>query len=270
MKKFVIIILIGVSVVVCGVSGNISMNYFESDLYFPVFENIYFLGSISDKSIGGGVALDFNWEKYSTGFLKIKENDGSFGFGIKYLEDITLFSNFEFNNSKIPFFSHSYFDGSIKLNKDFSLYTRNWIRLPIVVINIGGQLVTYNKNDYSFNDLSTYIFNPDWKRSIRFKYIDKSAILGLDLHTSDTLGEFGYGGGVCYNFENKKIGLSLFANLKADMKISKFTLSPTVVFTSDNVLLQLLITRLGVKETFSMGITVDDFKIKGFFLRFEL
>jgi hypothetical protein len=54
------------------------------------------------------------------------------------------------------------------------------------------------------------------------------------------------------------------------MKISKFSLYPTVIFTKDDILMQLLITRLGVKETFSMGITIDNFEIKGFFLRFEL
>ncbi len=271
MKKILLLsFIVLITISVFSISGNISKNNFETDLYFPVYENIYIVGSFTDETIGGGVAFDFNWEDYSTGFLKIKEKDGSLGLGIKYIDGITLFGDFEFNNNKLPFFTHSYFDGKVSLNKDFRVYTRNWIRLPFVIFNLGGQLVTFNENEYNFIDLNSYLFNSDWKKSMRFKYIDNSAILGIDLETNDTLGEFGYGGGIGYNFYNKQIGVAVYANIKADMKISKFSLYPTVIFTKDDVLMQLLITRLGVKETFSMGITIENFEIKGFFLRFEL
>ena len=91
MKKillFSFIVLITISVF--SISGNISKNNFETDLYFPVYENIYVVGSFTDETIGAGVAFDFNWEDYSTGFLKIKEKDGSLGLGIKYIDGITL------------------------------------------------------------------------------------------------------------------------------------------------------------------------------------
>ena len=232
------------------------------------YENFYLTLALSSGVPFVGFTYRDSWEEFSKGFLRMKVRDGSFrGSLLASHKGILLGARYVSNTNQIPVFSHSLIELELSSFGDRSYLVRNWFRLPLGQINGGLNTFLYRVNDFSFNDVGLYLYAKEFERSLRVRNTETNVAVTVDLKTSDSLGEMGYGVGIGMNYLSFDLGAVFLGNFIVTAGDLKLVLSPMIMVSFRGIDAQLLISKLGSDDSVYAGISVTNFNLNGIFMR---
>ncbi|MDI3524021.1 hypothetical protein [Kosmotoga sp.] len=217
-----------------------------------------------------GVYYHDSWEEYSTGFFKIKVKDGNLFFGIIASDtgDFCAYGRLVSNSYKAPLFSHSYNEVYLFSNGGYRSYSRVNLRMPIGAFNTGVRVINRSDNNSKFWDSELYFFAKDFSRSFRLFLTESWVQLTLDIETIDSLGELGYGAGIGASIAEFSPGIALYLNRLVKIGTTNLTVSAKMFIGLDEVKTHLLVSNLGNRELFALGIGLNNLDVVTMFVRF--
>ncbi len=232
------------------------------------YENYHLTLALASGIPYVGITYKDHWEEFSGGFFKMKIRDGDFrGSILASHEGLYMAARYVSNTNQIPVFSHSLLELELSSLGDRRYLVRNWFRLPLGQINGGLSTFIYRVDDFAFNDIGLYLYAKEFERSFRLRNAETNVVVTVDLKTSDSLGEMGYGFGVGMNYMSFDLGAAFSGNFIVPAGDLKLVLSPMIMVSLRGIDAQLLISKLGSDDSVYAGISITNFKLNGVFMR---
>ncbi|CCU86100.1 MULTISPECIES: hypothetical protein [Mesotoga] len=232
------------------------------------YEDIYLTLALATGIPYVGVTYVDSWEEYSTGFLKLKIQDGVFrGSLLASHEGLFMGVRYVSNTNQIPIFSHTALELELSTVSKMKYLVRNWVRLPLGQLNGGLSVFLHGEDSFSFNDIGLYLYAKEYERSLRIRNMESNVVATVDLKTNDSLGEVGYGIGIGMNYLSFDPGLAFAGSFIVPAGDLRLMLSPTVMVSMRGIDAQLLISKLGSDDSIFAGISVTNFNLNGIFMR---
>lgn len=271
MKKFALFILLILSVnIFCSTDLLLSEDSWYSKIDIPVIENLYITANLTDNSFYAGPSVKLDWEDYTTGLLKIKTGNGFINGGLLFgSEKYMLFGKYMSNSNKAPIFSYNYMNVKFFSDMTYSLYTRSWYRLPLGAFNGGMSFLNYRNEGFDFTDMNFYVYSKAINRSTRLRSFKDSIGASIDIKSTDSLGEMGYGAGLALDYKKMDVGICLVGSFILPLENFKMILSPVMMFSGNTLKSQIVLSKLGADETITAGLVTDGLNLDSFFVRVE-
>lgn len=271
MKKIPLLILLILSANIFSSTGLLlSEDNWYSEIDVPVIENLYITANLTDNTFYAGPSVKFNWEDYTTGLLKVKTGNGFVNGGLLFgSKKYMLFGKYMSNSNKAPVFSYNYMNVKFFSDMTYSLYTRSWYRLPLGAFNGGMSYLNYRNEGINFTDMNFYVYSKAINRSTRLRSFDDTIGAAIDIKSTDSLGEMGYGAGLALDYKKMDVGVCLTGSFILPLEEFKMIFSPVIMFSGKTLKSQMVLSKLGADETVTAGLVTDGFNLDSFFVRVE-
>ena len=271
MKRLFLLVAILYAVSIFGSTGLlVEPDTWYSEIDVPILNASYLTANLTGDSLYAGPSFKLNWEDYSTGFLKVKTGTGFINGGLLFSQGkYMLYGKYMSSSNKVPVFSYNYADFRLFSEMDYSLYTRSWYRLPLGSFNGGISFINYQKDSFNFTDTNFYVYSKELDRSARLRSFDDSIGAVVDLKSTDSLGEMGYGAGLGLDYKSMDLGLCLAGSFIIPLEEFRMILSPVMLISANTFKTQIVLSKLGADETVTAGIVADGFSLDSFFVRVE-
>ncbi|AKI98088.1 hypothetical protein [Kosmotoga pacifica] len=179
-----------------------------NEVEIPISEHFSWGIQLGNASPQLGVIYKESWVKYSTGFFKLKTREGNFSVKFYIGERISLSTTLIEGTYTPPVYSQQFNTLQVDSDGNYRLFSYNTYRIPLGKWSLGLKLLNIRDNQNNIRYLQSYLFMKDFSRSIRLGFLGNTFALGVDLVSIGSLGELGYGPGLCYDFDTGKIGLT--------------------------------------------------------------
>lgn len=238
----------------------------KTEVTFPLSKNLNW-GIVMGKSAPKiGILYSESWADFSTGFLKVKTRDGSFSLGLYFGEEISVSTTLIQGSYSPPIYSRSFNKIQLASDGKFHRFSYSDYRIPLGKWSLGANLLSIKDESTKISYLKAYVFIKDFNRSFRLSLNSRIFNLGVDLTTIGSLGELGYGAGLCYDFRKKTPGLSAHWIFPVALESRALTGELKIFVKTDAVNTKLSFRTPGGKGLFIFGFGFEDFTPNEFFL----
>ncbi|MBO8166154.1 MAG: hypothetical protein DRP32_00915 [Thermotogae bacterium] len=238
----------------------------KNEVVFPLSERFSWGLELGNSTPRMGILYSESWADFSTGFFKIKTRDGSFSLGLYLGEEVSLSTTLIRGTYTPPVYSQSFSKIQVTSDGKYHLFSYSNYRIPLGKWSLGANVLSIKNKDTSISYLKTYAFIKDFNRSFRLSFNNGIIDLGMDLVTIGSLGELGYGAGLCYDFNNRALGISAHWVFPVSLESGNLTGDLMVFIKTDGVNTKLGFRTPGGKNLLIFGIGFENYIPEEFFL----
>ncbi|OAA30115.1 hypothetical protein AT15_00955 [Kosmotoga arenicorallina S304] len=238
----------------------------KTEVTFPLSKKLNWGIAMGNTAPRIGILYTENWADYSTGFFKVKTRDGSFSLGLYFGEGISVSTTLIQGSYSPPIYSQSFNKIQLASDGKFHRFSYGNYRVPLGKWSLGANMLSIKDESTKVNYLKAYVFVKDFNRSFRLSLNGGILNLGVDLATIGSLGELGYGGGVCYDFSKRAPGLSAHWVFPVSLESGNFTGEIKMFVKTDGVNTKLSFRTPGGKNLLIFGLGFENFTLDEFFL----